>query len=187
MSSGGGVAVAFVSFVVVMTACSKDEPAARGEHACDPLSDSNARVMYAATTAGGQRFYAFEPATRTPESRVRAFYGTPERMAERRLLFETRSSAVHLEIDLEGVRTMAVLTFCNSAGAFGSPRLLPGSGLAIALTPIPGSPGGVTCPRRDLLTDAGDDGGVDGGVDSGAPIVRVDDATLTSGVQFFCL
>lgn len=140
-------------------------------------------VMYAATTADGHRFFAFEPTIDRRDDAVRVFYGMAERVVERRVLSIGRSSAVLMEIDVEGVRTKAVLTYCLSGGTFGAARLEPEDGPTIALTPVPGSPGGVTCPLGPE-SDAGNEG--DAGAEAGAPVSPVDATTLTAGMRFVC-
>jgi hypothetical protein len=138
-------------------------------------------VMYAATTEDGHRFFAFEPTIDLSNDAVRVFYGTPDRMIERRVAQVARSSFVIIDFDLEGTRTIANLTFCLTPGV--RPTLQPTDGPIIPLTPIPGSPGGTRCPSFDG-TDAGPDAGSE--EDGGLPDRVSPPGALVSGLSFVC-
>jgi len=140
------------------------------------------RVTYAATASDGHRFYAFEPTIDNRQGALRAFYGTADRVVERRVLSESRDLTIHLEIDLDGVPTLVQLNSCGENPYFGPTRLQPEGAPAILLTPMPGA---LSCP---ILPEAGTDAGADGGSDAGAYefTPRADDTTLVSGATFVC-
>lgn len=137
----------------------------------------SAHVIYAATTADAHRFMAFMPDVDYSDDKVRVFYGTDDRMTERKVYSMSEDSSIHLAFDLDGVRTNAQLTFCSSWSGWGPPRLEPAGGTPIPLTPVPGSPGAGGC--AGIAADAGDAG-------APAPTPPADPATLTAGLTFYC-
>ena len=130
------------------------------------VNTTNVGLMYAATTADGRYFISFYPDTLSPGSKARVFFGPKDRVAQRSVLSESRDSTVHLEIELDGVRTQAQLNFCLGT-PFGPARLQAG-GVVTPLTSMEGSPG--------------DCAGVG---DAGAP-PRKEVAELVAGLRFYC-
>lgn len=131
----------FVLFAGFALACSQDDSssddAKAASVACDPLTNApDGGMRYAATTLDGHRFYAFE-ASNAPGFRV--FYGTPDRVVERRVASATRTPNGDLSIvvDIEGTQAKALLFFCPATA--GPSRLEPAGGPTIPLTPLPHS------------------------------------------------
>lgn len=175
--------LAWVGAVLALVGgCSANEEKAaprQASHACNPLAVGAAptsyRAVYAATTEDGHRFLALAPLENYRTDNVRVFYGTPDDMRQREVLDYVASSAIHLTFDLDGKPIAASLIYCNSAHYFGKARLELPDRTVIPLTPMPGSPGAMSCPSY-----------VDGG-DAGAPTQPVADVTeLVAGGQYLC-
>lgn len=136
------------------------------------------RVDYDATTTDGHRLVVLSPTIDRTDDEVRVFYGTDDRLLERRVFGVTRSSSMRIGFDLDGTLTVAVLEF--GLGPSGSaPRLeAPEGGEQVPLTPVPGSPG------DDWATRSSPDGGADGGASSSPP--RLSSEALVAGLHFYC-
>ncbi len=136
------------------------------------------KVMYAATAENGHRFLVLVPASDYRDDNLRVFYGPPENMRQREVLSHSASSATLLDFDLDGTRMSAFLVYCSSAFAFGKPRLERPDRSTIPLTPVPGSPGAMTCPS---YVDAGDAAGA-----GAPPQERATVDELVAGGHYVC-
>jgi hypothetical protein len=130
---------------------------------------SSIQVMYAATTNEGHRLVVFTTDVDYTDDKVQAFYGTDDRMIQRKVFSIFYDHAVHLDFDLDGVRTTAELIFGFSP-IWGAPRLKLATGVTLPLTPVPGSPGSSV---------SGGDAGDGGATQLAQP------AVLVSGLRFF--
>jgi hypothetical protein len=146
---------------------------------------SSVRVMYDATTTEGHRFVAFTTDVDYSDDKVRLFYGTDDRLVQRRLISINVDSSTHVQLDIDGVETTAQLMFNISWDGWGPPRLQPTGGAAasaLLLIPVPGSPGanwawGRELPDGGLIDDAGP---------RPPPETIASDADLVAGLRFFC-
>lgn len=147
------------------------------DHVCDPLAVKDpaaVSVQYAAKTGDGHDFMSFEGAP-VAGAKPRVFYGTPDRMVERRVIDASYDSSVHLTFDLDGVSTSAQLMYASSYQGFGPPRLQSQT-LYAPMDPLPGSPGDGWENGLANLPDA-----------SPPPSSRKkSSAELTAGLTFVC-
>jgi hypothetical protein len=97
-------------------------------------------VVYAATAADGHHFLLFQPTVDSGPNDMTVFYGLADRVAQRKLLGVVTDSTIHLDFDLDGVRTTAQLNFGPFVpSGFGPTRLQPAGGATIPLTRVTGS------------------------------------------------
>lgn len=136
-------------------------------------------VILDATTPDGHRLFAFRPTIDYDDSKVRVFYGTDERLIERRVNANdmSKSGSLALTFDLDGVETVARLNVGWALGGPSSLELRPAAGGdAVPLTPVEGSPdqGAGSIPAYD--PDA---------AQPPAPVYKSADE-LTAGLTFVC-
>lgn len=124
-------------------------------------------LQYAGTTADGRRLLVMQPIVDFTLDKIRVFFGTPDRMIERKFVPEksTFASFTSLVFYVDGVETTATLTSFLTGPGSGEARIEQGTRTITTLTPVPGSPGEV----------------IDGGAPPKAPA-----ATFTAGLSFLC-
>jgi hypothetical protein len=145
--------------------------AALSSFTLESVVEANAsRVSHSATTPDQRKLIVISGPLATDPLRV--FFGTSDRMAQRRVINQSVDHTLHLTFDLDGVAANALLTRCGPSPVWGSPRITMADGTSIPLTPVEGSEG---CPTQ-LPNDAGA---------SSTPIRS--GASLVAGNQFFCL
>lgn len=135
-------------------------------------------VLIDAKTPDGHRLFAFRPTIDYDDSKVRVFYGTDDRLIERRVNATdmSKSGSLALTFDLDGVETVARLNVGWALGGSSSLELRPAAGGdAVSLTPVEGSPGyGASTPAYE--PDA---------AQPPAPVYKSADE-LTAGLTFVC-
>ena len=128
-------------------------------------NDPEVTVMYDATTSDGHRFIVFYPAIDYREETLRVFYGTDDRLVQRRVieLSQSRNGSASLVFDRDGIRTQANMTYQNefSPGGQASLQELDAPNTTTPMTAVPGSPGTQPPPQKTA-------------------------AELTQGLQFVC-
>lgn len=122
-------------------------------------SIAGVEIMYAGTASDGRRLVVTQPTVDFTLDKLRVFYGTPDRMIERTLAENGAivTSFTSLIFDVDGVKTIAHLTFPQSAetgaGATGGAARIEQNNQTIAtLTPVPGSPGAPASPKPPAST-----------------------------------